>query len=80
MLLFLLRGVSGALAGLGAGACASAMLALVVISALFLAGLEVPDEEARRVVAGAGLLGAILGAMLACRGLDNPSDVDTLER
>ena len=26
------------------------------------------------------LIGAILGAMLGCRGLDNPSDVDTLER
>ena len=70
MRLSLLQGVPGALAGFGAGACASAMLALVVISALFLAGLDLPDDEAREVVAGAGLLGAIIGAMVACRSCD----------
>ena len=78
MLSALLRGVPGALAGLAAGLCASAMLALVFISALFLGGLELPDDEARQVVAGAGLLGAVLGALMAWGCRDTTAGTDTL--
>jgi cyanate lyase len=54
------------------------MLALVFISALFLGGLELPDDEARQVVAGAGLLGAVLGALMAWGCRDTTAGTDTL--
>jgi len=72
MLLSLLRALPGTLIGLIAGACGSAMLALVVISLMFLGGVDLCADDEKRIVIAAGLLGVIVGATFGWGYRDRP--------